>query len=185
MSIPKKRCYKCKKTKSVNLFHKDGNIKDGVRSLCKKCANEYRREKYKTEIVSDQSRFKTAKHVAIKKDHAWDLTFEEWALLVLGANKRCSYCLGPLPVGGSALDRMDSSQGYIKGNITPCCKKCNGLKSDAYSYEEFMAVMALLRKMRGLPEDAILVLTKSTKIPKKIAYAPRDLKPLFRYLPNG
>ena len=185
MSIPNKTCSRCKKLKSLKRYGLDKAHLDGLQSRCKDCCNELRRERYKTEIIPDTTRFKTAKSIAGRKGQVWELTFEEWSLLVLGAHKRCSYCLGPLPIGGSALDRMDSSQGYIKGNVTPCCKKCNGLKSDAYSYEEFMAVMELLRKMRGLPEDAILVLTKSTKIPKKIAYAPRDLKPLFRYLPNG
>lgn len=177
MSIPKRTCTGCFKTKNLTKFGKDKTHSNGRQSRCKNCCNKYRREHYKTEIIPDTTRFKTAKSIAGRKGQVWEFTFEEWSLLVLGDDKRCSYCLGPLPVGGSALDRMDSSKGYIKGNVTPCCKKCNGLKSDAYSYEEFMAVMELLRKMRGLPEDAILVLTKSTKIPKKIIYPARKLTP--------
>lgn len=41
-----KRCYKCKKNKTLHLFHKDKSKKDGLNSLCKKCnlkANKQRR----------------------------------------------------------------------------------------------------------------------------------------------
>jgi hypothetical protein len=37
----------------------------------------------------------------------------------------------------NGIDRLDSSKGYIEGNVVPCCKKCNLGKRD-YSYEEFV-----------------------------------------------
>jgi predicted RNA-binding Zn-ribbon protein involved in translation (DUF1610 family) len=37
----------------------------------------------------------------------------------------------------NGLDRVDSSKGYIKGNVLPSCKKCNIAKSDL-SYNEFL-----------------------------------------------
>lgn len=37
----------------------------------------------------------------------------------------------------NGLDRIDSSKGYIKGNVVTCCKKCNLAKSDL-SYKEFI-----------------------------------------------
>ena len=37
----------------------------------------------------------------------------------------------------NGLDRVDSSKGYIRGNVLPCCKKCNIAKSDL-SYNDFL-----------------------------------------------
>lgn len=54
-----------------------------------------------------------------------DLTFEDYRELV--ENRNCSYCGGVLPEVGHGLDRIDSSIGYIKSNLTPCCTVCNNV----------------------------------------------------------
>lgn len=41
-------------------------------------------------------------------------------------NAPCNYCGGE--VDGIRLDRLDSSLGYAKDNIVPCCTKCNYAK---------------------------------------------------------
>lgn len=38
----------------------------------------------------------------------------------------------------SGIDRVDNSKGYEKGNVVPCCKRCNIGKTDR-SYEKFKA----------------------------------------------
>lgn len=57
-----------------------------------------------------------------------DLNSEEYkALLSLG----CQYCgVNLSDVGGSSLDRLDSSKPYISENVVPCCKRCNVAKND-------------------------------------------------------
>lgn len=37
----------------------------------------------------------------------------------------------------TGIDRMDSSKGYIKDNVVPCCKTCNLAKNDT-PFEEFV-----------------------------------------------
>jgi 5-methylcytosine-specific restriction endonuclease McrA len=37
----------------------------------------------------------------------------------------------------NGIDRIDSSKGYIRGNVLSCCKKCNVAKSDM-KYDEFI-----------------------------------------------
>ena len=45
----------------------------------------------------------------------------------------CIYC-GDIAKG---LDRLDSSKGYIKSNVKPCCTICNKAKQ-SLSVKEFM-----------------------------------------------
>jgi len=65
------------------------------------------------------------------------LTFEVFLKIV---NKNCYYC-GSNPVNKiynktknrfaviNGIDRVDSSKGYIKNNIVPCCSMCNMMKN--------------------------------------------------------
>lgn len=48
-------------------------------------------------------------------------------------NKPCVYC-GKQHADG--IDRIDSSKGYIKNNVVPCCAICNRMKNN-YSVEFF------------------------------------------------
>ena len=57
----------------------------------------------------------------------------------------CHYCGGPLNEHGSGLDRMDNSKGYIRGNVVPCCKDCNTLKSNKFTYSEMMQLSKVLK----------------------------------------
>jgi hypothetical protein len=50
----------------------------------------------------------------------------------------------------TGIDRLDNGRGYEEGNVVPCCKECNGLKSDRLTESETRAVaQALLRHRRG------------------------------------
>lgn len=47
--------------------------------------------------------------------------------------RSCRYCGRPArtaPRGTNGIDRVDSSQGYVEGNVVPCCKRCNRMKND-------------------------------------------------------
>lgn len=45
------------------------------------------------------------------------------------------------------LDRKDNSLGYTKENVVPCCWNCNRMKSDIYSYEDFMKLSPILKQI--------------------------------------
>jgi hypothetical protein len=56
-------------------------------------------------------------------------------------SKDCFYCgLGPSnSIRGfiyNGIDRIDSSKGYINGNVVPCCAHCNRAKN-SYTVDEF------------------------------------------------
>ena len=49
----------------------------------------------------------------------------------------------------NGLDRIDSSKGYIYGNVVSCCKKCNIAKSDL-SYNDFLDLIKMIYKNLNL-----------------------------------
>lgn len=51
----------------------------------------------------------------------------------------------------NGLDRIDSSQGYVLGNVVPCCKYCNIMKSDLTHDEFFERINQLVAKWGSKP----------------------------------
>ena len=41
----------------------------------------------------------------------------------------------------NGIDRIDSSKGYIEGNVVSCCSSCNGIKMDR-TLEEFFEILS-------------------------------------------
>lgn len=83
----------------------------------------------------------------IKRGLSCDLSGEEILRLV---KSKCHYC-GDINSNHfkytqpnfyydfyyNGIDRIDSSKGYIKGNVLPCCKTCNISKMDM-NYNDFI-----------------------------------------------
>lgn len=44
----------------------------------------------------------------------------------------------------SGLDRVDSTKGYVYGNVVPCCGECNGMKSNL-PLDVFLALIERIR----------------------------------------
>jgi hypothetical protein len=58
---------------------------------------------------------------------------------------------GNYPFHYTGLDRIDSSLGYTEGNVQPCCKICNKMKSN-YTEEMFLHHVAKVYKKSKEPE---------------------------------
>jgi len=89
---------------------------------------EYDLNYYKTRRrVTSKTRYSRLKHDA--KDRKLDvtITFEEYNELL---NQSCFYCVGSLPLQGYGVDRIDSTLGYVHGNVRPCCYRCNCAKNN-------------------------------------------------------
>lgn len=66
-----------------------------------------------------------------------DIEYEEFLELT---SSNCYYCNAPptrlrkhrnhTPYPYNGLDKMDPNGGYVKGNIVPCCWRCNRMKSN-------------------------------------------------------
>lgn len=90
--------------------------------------------------------FKRYRSDAKKRKYPFELTFDQFESFW---NLNCHYC--DLQVVGVGLDREDNSKGYFIGNVVPCCKRCNRMKTDM-GKEEFIsqanriAAVAILNK---------------------------------------
>jgi len=54
------------------------------------------------------------------------------------------YQYGEMQICYSGLDRVDSSRGYVHGNVVPCCGECNYAKQDL-SVDDFLASVARIQ----------------------------------------
>ena len=66
----------------------------------------------------------------------------------------CEYCQSKtLNTTGCGLDRKDSSKGYVKENVVPCCTSCNKIKNKELTYEEMKLAMEAILKFRSIKSD--------------------------------
>ncbi len=85
------------------------------------------------------------------RSHAFALSPARFAELV---SQPCSYCgIAPAKKVGarcfSGIDRIDSHQGYVEGNVRPCCGTCN-LAKRRMSEQAFIAwVLRAADHLRG------------------------------------
>jgi hypothetical protein len=79
----------------------------------------------------------------------YSLTDEDALKLI---SSECYYCNVPLAKG---IDRIDSSGGYISGNVLPCCKLCNIIKLDLSIDDFYDMVNSIYRNLNLLEYDGI------------------------------
>jgi hypothetical protein len=53
-------------------------------------------------------------------------------------------CVPSMEIRYSGMDRIDSTKGYVHGNVVPCCGECNGMKS-RLPVDEFLALIERIR----------------------------------------
>lgn len=172
-----KTCYKCTKTLSVDNFHKQKRSKDGLVGWCKLCAQEYKAarralckdKEYNTnyhkthrhEHMMRQQHYKqnsTSKFIISKAKHRALRTGLEFSITEsdIVIPNVCPVFGVPLAFGAvrgepmnysPSIDRIDSSKGYIKGNVWVISTRANRLKSDATLNELELLVGALRSKL--------------------------------------
>ena len=93
-----------------------------------------------------------------KTNHYIDLKYEDFINII--ENSNCHYCDKKLEFSKHTrdensnytsrayqLDRKNNNLGYIKENIVPCCWNCNRMKSDIYTYEDFIKLSPILKEI--------------------------------------
>lgn len=77
------------------------------------------------------------------------ITYDQYIKYI---SKPCFYCgfkLGKQVIAGSGLDRLDSSLGYVEGNVVSCCKICNTIKGDFLTVEETLVAVTAIIEFRN------------------------------------
>jgi hypothetical protein len=104
-------------------------VRRGIINQCAACAkaDAARRGGQKRRLPeaerSVRERWSVYKENAKRKGVALLLSFEQVEKLL---TQSCDYCGGE----GGGIDRINSGQGYVVGNVAPCCARCNYAKRE-------------------------------------------------------
>lgn len=152
------REYRARNKERVQAYHKEYNTKnqERLRSLGQKW-KEQNYEQYRAVTRNaEKKRHRTvdgwlsrccqvARKGAKTRGIAWEIdqphVFDLWAR----QDGRCAItgiqmAIGPFQLAAASLDRIDSTGGYVTGNVHLVCKWVNLAKSDA-SLAEFLSVL--------------------------------------------
>ncbi len=166
-----KQCTKCKLIKPIQEFCKNSRQKDGHFYICKECEKvrkkkeyyggysevmksrqgperqAYNRDWYDDNIIRERVRH--AKTRAKRKGYEFNIT-EEYVLELYESQNKICYITGIIlslekhKHNTISLDRIDSSKGYVTGNVALCTDFINRAKSD-YSLEEFTDILKQIK----------------------------------------
>ena len=133
----------------LSKYHKEyyDKNKDSVIKRTKEYRNE-NKEKYKAiqkkHSQSLKGRYTSYKNGSKARGIAFNLTFEQF---ITFWQRPCHYCGDIVPTVG--LDRIDSSHGYLLGNVVSCCEHCNYMKLE-YPKELFFEHCMKILRHQGL-----------------------------------
>lgn len=163
--LPKgmRKCSTCKEVKEKELFYKDRGRASGVSPKCKKCTNEYLREKRKSphrpdlevrrkwteenrEKLRQQNReyrsanllkhsINQANRRTRKEELPNTLTHEETVEILKTFEYKCSICEEDYEHLDHFIPISSGHGGTTKENIVPMCASCNISKRDTNPFE--------------------------------------------------
>lgn len=138
---------------------------------CSDCGSEIRCQK--SRLLTHSGRCVSCSHKGRPYEYMWnemkrsyrlkdvEVTISYKELISLISIGECHYCNDTLIYNKHTrddsgehvsrayqLDRMDPSKGYISGNLVPCCWDCNRIKSNKFTYDEFILFSPALRKIK-------------------------------------
>lgn len=129
---------------------------------CKKCADLEKLKKAvplakKINTKQDYlALFNSFKQHAKKEGKSFSLTFDEF--LKFTKINNCGYCNLEIKWAKNALwrtgykynlDRKDNNIGYTEENCFPCCKDCNYIKGNRFTFDEFMLLSPILTNIQN------------------------------------
>jgi hypothetical protein len=171
-----KTCRKCGETKGLFDFNKDRTKKLGVGSICKPCASitshdyyinnsahiKRRVSKYNMTYMPPYERnvISRLKNLCTKaKGRSKEFSLVDQDLFDLWEKQKglCAYTKLPLLAAANqlntiSLDRIDSSVGYVVGNIQLVCAAVNKMKQE-YAEEAFLLLCHFVTQNNQLSES--------------------------------
>lgn len=171
-----KKCRTCGIEKPISGFNKDKTKKYGVGGECKPCATQtthkyylknvdriktkvsiYRQSyvpKHTREIDSRLRNLHTKAKWRCKKE--FNITEEDLFDLWSKQDGKCAYSKLPMSAASNqlytvSLDRIDSSTGYIVGNIQLVCAAVNRMKQE-FTQDVFLTLCNLITQNNTAPD---------------------------------
>ena len=132
---------KCEEIKPLSSFHKHAKCKGGYNSVCKSCRVPLSQQQNASR-TQQRRLYDSAKSRATKKGREFNIELEDIVI-----PETCPVFGAPLTE--PSIDRLDSSKGYVKGNIRVISLRANLLKNDA-TVEELTLVLADLKRITNL-----------------------------------
>jgi hypothetical protein len=154
-------CRLCHTENLLKDCSKDSSRKLGYKNLCKKCASVIASEYYTKNVVKIRTRITAYSHSYVPLKHR-NILSRLKALCTHAKNRKkeididwqyleeiwnqqsglCAYSGEPLVVQANfpntvSLDRIDSSKGYLRGNVQLVCAAVNRMKQE-FSEEMFL-----------------------------------------------
>ena len=132
---------KCGTWKPRSEFHAHAMCKGGMNTVCKECRKSVSKKQWKNKTYI-QKIYDRAKTRATRKGREFNIEIEDIVIPDL-----CPVFGVPLVEDteyAPSIDRIDSSKGYIKGNIQIISRRANLLKNNA-TIEELEMVINFLR----------------------------------------
>jgi hypothetical protein len=152
-----KTCFKCKDTKSFDLFFRHGQTSDGYHSWCKTCCtdgNKKSRQKLNSTIEGRAKVFlRNAKNSALKRNQEFSITIED---IVKCWDQQVGFCaysgrkmtLDAGLLNTVSIERIDSKVGYTAENTILVCQAINRMKSD-FPFDEFYKLCSEVTQFLG------------------------------------
>ena len=131
VSIVETRCIMCE----ADYDATDNAIGHSIRH-CKECLGHFlesnkskkvvqRRVIYAEKSENALTHYREYVSGAVKRDRAFELSFEEFKSLV---QRPCHYCNSVKQYSVMGIDRIDNNESYVLANCVPCCFTCNRMK---------------------------------------------------------
>lgn len=137
-------CVKCEEYKLYSFFHKHKGCAYGHNTVCKLCRRVQERKQWE-EYPLIKKMLSRCKHRA--KTRGLDFNIEESDIII---PDKCPVFGTPFEHDTqrtASVDRIDPTQGYVKGNIQIISKRANALKGDA-TIEELECLVNYLKSIQ-------------------------------------
>ena len=126
--LTEKVCVKCDVLKPASDFHQHKLCKGGINTVCKDCRKPLSRKGYEGQTAQYKLWYR-AKRRALDKNLEFSIELSD-----IIVPKLCPVFLVEMETNteyAASLDRIDSTKGYVKGNIQVISTKANVLKNNA------------------------------------------------------
>lgn len=133
-----KVCKRCGKRRKAAEFHRDKTRKDGLRTWCKSCTNEYHRDRVEADPLGEfiRSLVGSARARSKAKKMDFSLTAECVAEMYEAQAGRCSVTgieMSYIRYDGKhatnlSIDRINNDRGYTPDNIRLVCSNVNRMR---------------------------------------------------------